>query len=104
MADLWPDHGGAAANLSDDDAARATATVREAESLVASWHPEVTVETRTPQGPAQEVLLREARGCGLLVVGSRGRGGFAGLELGSVSRSILRQAELPVTVVRDGGI
>lgn len=103
MADLWPDHGSTPANLSDDEA-RASASVRDAVSAVASWRPELSVVTRTPQGPAQEVLLREARDSGLLVVGSRGRGGFAGLELGSVSRSILRNAELPVAVVRDGGI
>jgi nucleotide-binding universal stress UspA family protein len=104
MADLWPDQGTPAASLSDDDEARATSTVRDAMATVGDSHPDVKVVTRTPQGPAQEVLLCEARDSGLLVVGSRGRGGFAGLELGSVSRSILRRAELPVAVVRDGGL
>ena len=104
MADLWPDTGTAAARLSDGASGGAAASVREAVALVDEWHPEVRVLTRAPQGLAQEVLLDEARDAGLLVVGSRGQGGFAGLELGSVSRSLLRQAQLPVAVVRDGGI
>ena len=87
-----------------DDWREAIGPLREAVALVEEWHPEVEVVTRAPQGLAQEVLLDEARDAGLLVVGSRGQGGFAGLELGSVSRSLLRQADLTVAVVRDGGI
>lgn len=104
MADLFADSGAAAARLSDGDSGRAAASIREAIALVDGWHPEVHVIARAPQGPAQEVLLQEASGAGLLVVGSRGQGGFAGLELGSVSRSLLRGADLPVAVVRDGGM
>lgn len=104
MADLWPDSGTAAARLSDDASGGAGTIVREAAALVDEWHPEVEVVTRALQGLAQEVLLAEARDAGLLVVGSRGQGGFAGLELGSVSRALLRGADLPVAVVREGGI
>lgn len=104
MADLWPDSSTAAERLSDGASGRAAASVREAVALVEEWHPEVRVVTRAPQGLAQEVLLDEAADAGLLVVGSRGQGGFAGLELGSVSRSLLRNADLPVAVVREGGI
>jgi nucleotide-binding universal stress UspA family protein len=45
------------------------------------------------------VLLRHARDHDLVVVGSRGRGGFAGLLLGSVSQQVSMHADVPVAVI-----
>jgi nucleotide-binding universal stress UspA family protein len=63
----------------------------------------VSAVTPTPvplecEGPAFGLLAR-AEGADLLVVGSRGRGGFTGLLLGSVSTQCVHHATCPVVVV-----
>jgi nucleotide-binding universal stress UspA family protein len=58
------------------------------------------VETLVRSGNVAEELVNESAGAGLVVVGTRGHGGFAGLLLGSVSLSVAQHAHCPVAIVR----
>lgn len=62
-------------------------------------HPDVTVEPVIAHGGPAQVLLDRAGAAQLLVVGSRGRGGFRGLLLGSTSQAMIYHAACPVAVV-----
>jgi nucleotide-binding universal stress UspA family protein len=61
--------------------------------------PDVPLERHVLQGRAVQVILAAAEGADLVVVGSRGHGGFAGLLLGSVSSQVAHHAHCPVTIV-----
>jgi nucleotide-binding universal stress UspA family protein len=63
----------------------------------------IEIETRTVEGQAADVLVRAARDADLLVVGSRGMGGFRELLLGSVSQQCAHHAICPVVIVRHAG-
>ena len=63
-------------------------------------HPSVDVTFRAELGQPAEVLIAVAAGARMLVVGSRGRGGFASLLLGSVGEQCVHHALCPVLVVR----
>lgn len=59
----------------------------------------VRIEQQVAEGSPAHVLIDAATGADLLVVGSRGRGGFEGLLLGSVSSQCAHHAPCPVVIV-----
>ncbi|SFB00654.1 Nucleotide-binding universal stress protein, UspA family [Amycolatopsis marina] len=70
---------------------------------LAGWqerHPDVRVRRVVERDKPRHQLLELSRGAQLLVVGSRGRGGFRGMLMGSTSQALLHHAECPVMVIR----
>ncbi|GAA4677792.1 universal stress protein [Pseudonocardia yuanmonensis] len=77
----------------DEHLTAAVAAAREAA-------PGIDVQHEVRDGEARRVLCAESERAALLVLGSRGRGGFTGLLLGSVAVSAAAHASCPVVVVR----
>ncbi|MBX7068182.1 MAG: universal stress protein [Microthrixaceae bacterium] len=59
----------------------------------------VTVTQVVREGPASKVLVEEAAGSEVLVVGKRGHGGFLGLLIGSITNQVANHASCPVVIV-----
>lgn len=66
----------------------------------ATQYPDVMVRPIVVQDEPAAALVRLSAGAELVVVGSRGRGGFRSLLLGSVGQRVLQTAECPVVIVR----
>lgn len=62
-------------------------------------YPQVVVEEKVLLGHPAQKLISQAEDADLIVVGTRGRGGFAGMLLGSVSQSVLTHVPRPVAIV-----
>ncbi|GAA1025360.1 MULTISPECIES: universal stress protein [Amycolatopsis] len=71
---------------------------------LAGWqekYPDVEVRRKLVRDRPRHVLLDKSSRAQLLVVGSRGRGGFAGMLMGSTSQAMVHHASCPVLVVRE---
>lgn len=78
----------------------ATAVAEHGAGIVRARYPGMTVEAVAREGATADVLAEASRAAELLVVGNRGRGGFAGLLLGSASMRTLDASGIPTMVVR----
>jgi nucleotide-binding universal stress UspA family protein len=99
VADSWEAELPLVYDASDVEKAR-----REMLSWVVAAHrdryPEVPVAEEVRHGRAARELVEVSETAQLMVVGARGRGGFTGLLLGSVSQALLHHAHCPVAIVR----
>jgi nucleotide-binding universal stress UspA family protein len=103
---VWSDPGtsgigGSTPLVYDPEQVTAEHTHRLKDAL-ATWgekYPDVEVATEVVHGRPVRILSGVSARADLLVVGTRGRGGFAGLVLGSVSHGLLHHAHCPLAVV-----
>ncbi|MFJ6153263.1 universal stress protein [Micromonospora profundi] len=95
---------GVAPGIWPDDTARRQVDdlVRKAAADATAQHPGLTVTGEVYDGPPALVLQERSADAGLLVLGSRGHGGFGGLLAGSTAVAVAAHARCPVVVVRDG--
>jgi nucleotide-binding universal stress UspA family protein len=89
-------------NLAEDSEAAANDLLAEALELVKESAGDVKIEPVVREGQTALILIEEAAKAELLVIGSRGRGGFRDLLLGSVSQQCAHHARCPVVIVRAG--
>jgi nucleotide-binding universal stress UspA family protein len=76
--------------------------VSEAVATVRRLQPEIECEGTAVEGQPAEVLIQQAAGATLLVVGNRGLGGFSSLLLGSVSQQVVHHTPCPVVIIPHG--
>ena len=89
-------------DLIDANALRESAqkALDETVAEVAGDNPDAYIERVVEHGSVAHVLVEAARDADLLVVGSRGHGGFTGSLLGSVSQQCAQHAPCAVVIVR----
>ncbi|MFJ9949708.1 universal stress protein [Kitasatospora sp. NPDC091207] len=105
LVHAWPWLTDGRAAFADTDALPAAAqqVVLDAAAAIRRGHPGLAVRADVVLDAAVDGLVAAAADAALLVLGSRGLGGFAGLLLGSVSRATVARSAVPAVVVRPSG-
>jgi nucleotide-binding universal stress UspA family protein len=98
----WPTSFGIGAYFPDDydPASDAHKMLDDAIEKLRGAYPDVTIRPIIVEGHPAPALVEASQGADLLVVGSRGRGGFSGMLLGSVSEYCAHHVPCPITIVR----
>lgn len=91
-------YGGYVSQL-DDFEKDAKVLLDEIAAEATSTYPDLKIEANLLQGPPAQALIERGIKSDLVVVGSRGHGGFTGLMLGSVSQQLVHHASFPVVVI-----
>lgn len=86
----------------EDLEAAAISALQQTVASAGAQHPQMRITQIVRRGHPADILLDQATGAQLLVVGSHGHGGFASALLGSVSLHCIQHATCPVVVVRGG--
>jgi len=86
-----------------DDMERACKTFLEDAVAAVVTDRDLTITKLVAQGDVSGALIEASRNAEMLVLGSRGRGGFAGLKLGSVSQECVQHAACPVVIIKQPG-
>lgn len=81
--------------------AEAMTKINAAKAVVEEFSSEVEVSYQVEEGNPIDMLLDLSEDCTMIVMGSRGLGGFSGMVLGSVSAAVVSHAKCPVVVVRE---
>ncbi len=84
----------------DDFAAAVLQQLKNQTAARPAEYPDVAVTFEVPHGAAGRELLKASEDARLIVVGTRGLGGFSGLLMGSVSDQVVEHAKCDVFVIR----
>lgn len=99
VIEQWADVRPHSTQVYTDQEEQALEVLTQAKQAALARHPDLQVETALRSGDIVEELTEESRAAHTMVTGSRGRGGFAGMLLGSTSRSLTVQSGAPLVVV-----
>lgn len=91
-------YGGYVAVLEDFEK-DAGAVLEEVATAVKKAHPQLELISSLVQGPTAQSIIEKAKEADMVVVGSRGKGGFTGLLLGSVGQQLVHHCPAPVVII-----